>query len=59
MVPNPDAFGTPNTAQGNVPDWFSTMLPLGVEAGPVRPQFPPRVTQDDPALPGLGNILMV
>lgn len=59
MVPNPDAFGTPNTAQGNVPDWFSTILPVGVEAGPVRPQFPPRVTQDNPALPGLGNILCV
>ncbi len=59
MVPNPDAFGTPNTAQGNVPDWFSTILPKGVEAGPIRSQFPPRVTQDNPALPGLGNILMV
>lgn len=59
MVPNPDAFGTPNTPEGNVPDWFSTILPKGVEAGPVRSQFPPRVTQDNPALPGLGNILMV
>jgi hypothetical protein len=59
MVANPDAFGTAGTAQGDVPDWFSTILPKGVEAGPVRPQFPPRVTQDDPTQPGLGNILMV
>lgn len=59
MVPNPTAFGTANTIQGNIPDWFAEMLPKGVEAGPVRPQFPPRVTQDDPALPGLGNILCV
>jgi len=59
MVANPDAFGTVITPQGSVPDWFSTILPKGVEAGAVRSQFPPRVTQDNPALPGLGNILMV
>lgn len=59
MVPNPDAFGTAVTPNGPVPDWFATILPKGVEAGPVRSQFPPRVTQDNPALPGLGNILMV
>lgn len=59
MVPNPDAFGTAITPNGPVPDWFATVLPKGVEAGPVRSQFPPRVTQDNPALPGLGNILMV
>ena len=59
MVANPDAFGTPGTAQGDVPDWFSAFLPQGVVAGAVRPQFPPRVTQDNPALAGLGNILMV
>lgn len=60
MVPNPDAFGTPNAGpQGNIPDWFRTMIPKGAVAGPVRDQSPPRVTQDNPALPGLGNILMV
>jgi hypothetical protein len=59
MVANPDAFGTVGTAQGDVPDWFSSFLPKGIEAGPVRPQFPPRVTQDNPGIPGLGNILMV
>ena len=59
MVPNPDAFGGFSAAQGNVPDWFREFLPMGVEAGAVRPQFPPRVTQDDPTLPGLGNIVMV
>lgn len=59
MVANPDAFGTPNTAIGNVPDWFAEFLPRGVTAGAVRDQYPPRVTQDNPALPGLGNILMV
>ena len=59
MVPNPEAFGTLSGAQGGIPDWFSSMLPKGVTAGPVRAQFPPRVTQDDPAQNGLGNILMV
>lgn len=59
MVSNPDAFGSIGGGAGSVPDWFVTILPKGVEAGAVRPQFPPRVTQDDPANPGLGNILMV
>lgn len=59
MVSNPDAFGSPGGAAGAVPDWFVTILPKGVEAGAVRPQFPPRVTQDNPGAPGLGNILMV
>ena len=59
MVANPDAFGTPNTPIGNVPDWFAEFLPKGVEAGAVRDQYPPRVTQDNPAIAGLGNILMV
>lgn len=59
MVSNPNAFGSPGGAQGAVPDWFVQILPKGIEAGAVRPQFPPRVTQDNPALNGLGNILMV
>jgi len=60
MVPNDEAFGSPGSAlTGAIPDWFVTILPKGVEAGPVRSQFPPRATQDNPADPGLGNILMV
>ena len=59
MVPNPNAFGTPGTASGDIPDWFATMLPKGVTAGAVREQFPPRVTQDDPTQNGLGNIICV
>lgn len=59
MVSNPDAFGSAGGAAGAVPDWFVQILPKGVEAGAVRPQFPPRVTQDNPAAAGLGNILMV
>lgn len=60
MVANPDAFGTANVAGiGNVPDWFASVLPKGVTAGAVREQFPPRVTQDNPVIEGLGNILMV
>ena len=60
MVPNPDAFGTAGVGPiPNIPDWFASFLPKGIEAGPVRDQFPPRVTQDNPALAGLGNILMV
>jgi len=59
MVSNPDAFGSVGGSQGSIPDWFVQILPKGVEAGAVRPQFPPRVTQDNPAAAGLGNILMV
>lgn len=59
MVDNPDAFGSIGGSQGSIPDWFVQILPKGVEAGAVRPQFPPRVTQDNPAAAGLGNILMV
>ena len=59
MVSNPDAFGKFSSSVGGIPDWFTEMLPMGVEAGAVRPQMPPRVTQDNPALPGLGNILTV
>lgn len=63
MVSNPDAFGDGAGATSSfgsaIPDWFVTILPKGVEAGAVRPQFPPRVTQDNPAAAGLGNILMV
>ena len=60
MVPNAEAFGRPNVGTvGNIPDWFRTMIPKGAVSGAVRNQFPPRVTQDNPALPGLGNILMV
>jgi len=59
MVSNPDAFGSVGGSQGSIPDWFVAILPKGVEAGAVRSQFPPRVTQDNPAAAGLGNILMV
>ena len=59
MVSNPDAFGFRSGGVGGIPDWFGSMLPKGVVAGAVLPQMPPRVTQDNPALPGLGNILMV
>lgn len=60
MVSNPDAFGTAGGGLGDsIPDWFATILPKGVEAGAIRPQFPPRVTQDNPAATGLGNIIMV
>jgi len=58
MVSNPGAFGK-DLPVGGIPDWFSTIVPKGVIAGAVRPQFPPRVTQDNPAAAGLGNILMV
>jgi len=56
MVPNPDAFGD---AAAGMPYWIRDLLPLGVVAGAIRPQRPPRVTQDDPLLPGLGNVIMV
>ncbi|GAG64644.1 unnamed protein product [marine sediment metagenome] len=41
MVPNPDAFGTPNTVKGDIPDWVTFALPEGIEAGPIRDQWPP------------------
>jgi hypothetical protein len=59
MVPNPDAFGTTDPVVGGVPDWFRTIIPKGAVAGAVREQFPPRVSQDDPTLPGLGNVICV
>jgi hypothetical protein len=59
MVPNPDAFGTTDPVVGGVPDWFRTIIPKGAVAGAVREQFPPRVTQDNPALAGLGNVICV
>jgi len=59
MVPNPDAFGTTDPVVGGVPDWFRTIIPKGAVAGAVREQFPPRVTQDNPLLAGLGNVICV
>ena len=56
MVPNPEAFGD---AAAGIPYWIRDLLPMGVIAGAVRPQRPPRVTQDDPLVPGLGNVIMV
>lgn len=51
MVPNPDAFGTPNTVKGSIPDWVSFMLPEGIEAGAIRDQWPPIKHADN------GNVL--
>jgi len=56
MVPNPDAFGD---AAAGMPYWIRDLLPLGVISGAIRAQRPPRVTQDDPTLPGLGNVVCV
>jgi len=42
-----------------MPYWIRDLLPLGVISGAIRPQRPPRVTQDDPTLPGLGNVVCV
>lgn len=56
MVPNPDAFGD---AAAGIPYWIREFLPLGVITGAIRPQRPPRVTQDDPLVAGLGNVICV
>ena len=56
MVPNPQAFGD---AVAGIPYWIREFLPLGVITGAIRPQRPPRVTQDDPLLAGLGNVICV
>lgn len=47
MVANPDAFGTPNTVKGSIPDWVSFMLPEGIEAGAIRDQWPPTKYADN------------
>lgn len=51
MVPNIDAFGTPNTVKGSIPDWVTFMLPEGIEAGAIRDQWPPTKHADN------GNVL--
>ena len=56
MVPNPEAFGD---AAAGIPYWIRDLLPLGVVSGAIRPQRPPIVTQDDPTVAGLGNVIMV
>ena len=56
MVPNPEAFGD---AAAGIPYWIREFLPLGVVTGAIRPQRPPRVTQDDPLVAGLGNVICV
>jgi hypothetical protein len=53
MVPNLEAFGTPVTAEGAIPDWISFQLFKGVESGPVRDQWPPIKHADN------GNTLML
>ena len=51
MGPNPEPFGTPNTVKGSIPDWFRLSLNEGIEAGAVRPQWPPLKHNDN------GNVL--
>lgn len=51
MVPNIDAFGTPLTVKGDIPDWVTFMLPEGIEAGAIRDQWPPTKHADN------GNVL--
>lgn len=41
MVPRMDAFGTPATFVGAIPDWIRFQLFKGVESGPIREQWPP------------------
>jgi len=51
MQPNLDAFGTENTTDGPIPSWVRIDLPKGVEAGPIREQWPPIKHADN------GNVL--
>jgi len=51
MVPNIDAFGTPGTVKGDIPDWVTFALPEGIEAGAIRDQWPPIKHADN------GNVL--
>ena len=51
MVPNLEAFGKPNTADGAIPSWVRLELFKGVESGPIREQWPPIKHADN------GNVL--
>jgi len=51
MQPNLDAFGTAITPDGPIPSWVRIDLPKGIEAGPVRDQWPPIKHADN------GNVL--
>lgn len=51
MVSNLDAFGTPGTVKGDIPDWVTFALPEGIEAGAIRDQWPPIKHADN------GNVL--
>jgi hypothetical protein len=51
MVPNIEAFGTPNTPLGAIPSWISLELFKGVESGAIRDQWPPIKHADN------GNVL--
>ena len=53
MQPNLDAFGTQITADGSIPSWVRLDLPKGIEAGPLRDQWPPIKHADN------GNVLML
>ncbi len=51
MVSNPDAFGTPNTTSGDIPDWIGFLTQEGYVSGAVREQWPPLKHADN------GNVL--
>ena len=51
MVATPNAFGTPDTVKGDIPDWLNMMLPEGIVSGPIRDQWPPLKYADN------GNVL--
>ena len=47
MVPNLEAFGTGGNVKGDIPDWVKFHLPMGIESGPIREQWPPTKYADN------------
>ncbi len=46
MVSTPDPFGEDTVAYGFIPDWLTMDLPMGIQFGPIRDQFPQTLYND-------------
>jgi len=46
MVSTPDPFGEDTAAYGFIPDWLVMDLPMGIQFGPIRDQFPQTLYND-------------
>ena len=46
MVSTPEPFGQDTAAYGFIPDWLVMDLPMGIQFGPIRDQFPQTLYND-------------